>query len=76
MAEIKSLFKDAIADAPGAKSSDWGDFGDQKISGEPAREDGSMGAVQYADVNGASQSPKFMTIAGSGGAGGGMGESK
>ena len=76
MADLNSLFKDAIADAPGAKSSDWGNFGEQKIAGEPSKAEGSMGEVQYADVNGSSQSPKFMTIAGSGGAGGGMGESK
>lgn len=70
---FKTLFKDAITDPPGAKSSDWGDFGDQKISGEPSREDGSLGAVQFSDVNGASQTPKFMPIAGTGNMGGGLG---
>lgn len=71
---LKTCFKDRIIkEGPSPKSSDWGDFGAEKINGEISREDGSMGAVQFGDVNGASQSPKFMPIAGTGNIGGGMG---
>lgn len=71
---IKTCFTDRIIpDGPGPKSSDWGDFGAEKINGEIPREDGSMGAVQFGDVKGASESPKFMPIAGTGKIGGGMG---